>query len=1071
MQQPTQTPARERVGYRLNYAELFNWGTFTNRVYRIAPEGGTTLMTGANGSGKTTFIEALLTLLVPEKRMRFYNRASGTNQRDERTEESYVLGVFGNTIDEQNSRQTERLREKDTYSVLLAVFGNENQSVTLAQVRSFKNGELKRTYLMAHLPLTIANDFDLGDMSTDWKKALRQKYPKIGNRDLIEFFDGPGHYATAFQHVFGMRSPKALTLFSQTVGLKVLGDLNDFVRNNMLEDSDMEGEFTQLKANMDKLIQAHTGLEKVETQVGMLEPICAETDRLDTLRQQRDGFLALQEIRPAYAARRKVTLCAEAATAQRRQADLCETSRQLVEVELVNLRDQFGTIDYAIRTDEVGEQLRELKKLAKQATTDWHSRQERADQYDALCRAVGLTKSVADSNNFDKRVTYLKQRAQTLESEIDALIGEESATKTALATAKTAHETTAADLREARQQQNNIPVAQRRIRDALLTYLNATEDELPFVGELLEVQTDERAVWQPAIEKLLRPFALCLLVPEPLRRTVNAYVKDANLKGKLVFFPVDVRKNFTSKHFGNQFDTVRNKVNIKGIDADESDYGGWIEQQMEERYSYRCVDTLDDFYTTGKALTKEGFIRNENRHEKDDRTDNRQGFVLGWDNKSLIRQYETLLDQLDGQIRTAQTQLTALSGSLKQKKAERGTLIDLLRFETFAELDWQSKAIEALDLQRRQQDLEETNDRVRELEKQLDAVKQRIAEADKQRGDLERKVGVFNNKALEYDQKQQEAVELLALFAHVDEPAPWQAFEQYVAEQNVPGWTAETVDADERKLTETLTNQQREADTAHNAQVRKLEKLLTAFLTPADAIRQRFPTWSDDLGDLGPDAKYAPEYVALLDRLKRQELGQLRKRFKNFMDENMIVSMSDFKEQLYGNVNGYETNIGALNDALRQITYSENPQTFIQLNYEDEWAVKIREFKQKLNGWAPNYTDYERTRDERILETSFLKIKALIDELDQNKDFRREVTDARNWLRFRATEYLGDGTAKPVRVYETTGSLSGGEKAQLTYTILGSAIAYQFGIGEANTPDAGRSGLFASMSLSAIRTM
>lgn len=126
MRQPLITEARQRVGYRLDYAELFNWGTFTNRVYRITPNGGTTLMTGANASGKTTFIEALLTLIVPEKRMRFYNRASGTTQRDERTEESYVLGQFGNTIDAHNARQTERLRDKDAYSVLLAVFSNEN---------------------------------------------------------------------------------------------------------------------------------------------------------------------------------------------------------------------------------------------------------------------------------------------------------------------------------------------------------------------------------------------------------------------------------------------------------------------------------------------------------------------------------------------------------------------------------------------------------------------------------------------------------------------------------------------------------------------------------------------------------------------------------------------------------------------------------------------------------------------------------------------------------------------------------------------------------------------------------
>lgn len=40
--------------------------------------------------------------------------------------------------------------------------------------------------------------------------------------------------------VFGMRSDKALTLFNQIVGVKVLNDLDSFIRDNMLEERDAE---------------------------------------------------------------------------------------------------------------------------------------------------------------------------------------------------------------------------------------------------------------------------------------------------------------------------------------------------------------------------------------------------------------------------------------------------------------------------------------------------------------------------------------------------------------------------------------------------------------------------------------------------------------------------------------------------------------------------------------------------------------------------------------------------------------------------------------------------------------
>ena len=76
-----------------------------------------------------------------------------------------------------------------------------------------------------------------------------------------------------------------------------------------------------------------------------------------------------------------------------------------------------------------------------------------------------------------------------------------------------------------------------------------------------------------------------------------------------------------------------------------------------------------------------------------------------------------------------------------------------------------------------------------------------------------------------------------------------------------------------------------------------------------------------------------------------------------------------------------------------------------------------------------------------------MKIKSLIEYLSENEQERRYVTDVRNWLNFSAKELYREDK-RTFRTYDNTGKLSGGEKAQLTYTILGSAIAYQFGISQ-----------------------
>lgn len=65
----------EVAGFKLDYLEVWNWGTFDKKVYHMNLHGNNSLLTGANASGKSTLIDALLTLMVPLKRQRFYGSA------------------------------------------------------------------------------------------------------------------------------------------------------------------------------------------------------------------------------------------------------------------------------------------------------------------------------------------------------------------------------------------------------------------------------------------------------------------------------------------------------------------------------------------------------------------------------------------------------------------------------------------------------------------------------------------------------------------------------------------------------------------------------------------------------------------------------------------------------------------------------------------------------------------------------------------------------------------------------------------------------------------------------------
>src|SRR5437773_9378952 len=122
-------------GFRLRRLEMFNWGTFHQKVAVLAPEGCWTLVVGENGSGKTTAVDALRTLLVPPRLLQ-YNDASGEQKRRDRTRRSYVRGAWATSSqDESAAARVEYLRKSGEQTILLAVFANEHTGAetTLAQ--------------------------------------------------------------------------------------------------------------------------------------------------------------------------------------------------------------------------------------------------------------------------------------------------------------------------------------------------------------------------------------------------------------------------------------------------------------------------------------------------------------------------------------------------------------------------------------------------------------------------------------------------------------------------------------------------------------------------------------------------------------------------------------------------------------------------------------------------------------------------------------------------------------------------------------------------------------------------
>src|SRR5262245_8087685 len=298
-------PAHVRPGVRLHAVEIYNWGTFDKQIWRLGLDGDNALLTGDIGSGKSTLVDAVTSLLVPAHRIAFNKAAgAGSGERDLR---SYVLGHYKSERGEAGlAAKPVALRDHNNYSVILGRFRNEGfgETVTLAQVFWFRetHGQPTRVYVVADRVLSIEENFcGFGRDISFLRKRLR-KLPRV------ELFENFKPYGAAFRRRFGIDNEQALDLFHQTVSMKAVGDLTDFVRTHMLEPFPVEVRIQTMIAHFEDLRRAHEAVVKARAQIERLTPIVADCGAHAALTAQVEEVRASREALRAFFAGHKIAL-------------------------------------------------------------------------------------------------------------------------------------------------------------------------------------------------------------------------------------------------------------------------------------------------------------------------------------------------------------------------------------------------------------------------------------------------------------------------------------------------------------------------------------------------------------------------------------------------------------------------------------------------------------------------------------------------------------------------------------------------------------------------------------------
>jgi uncharacterized protein YPO0396 len=1005
-------------GYALERLEVYNWGTFNKVIYTIEPNRETALLTGKNGSGKSTLVDALLTLLVPNRK-RTYNQASG-DRRKERDEKTYVRGAYNRL---QGSGVQNLRKGNKYYSVLLAVFHSPSAAkpyVTLAQV--FWNDGTEKFHVVSDKPLSIAENFTVSENASLLKKSLRQ-----AGADVYDHFKD---YSASFRKLLHLRSEKALEIFSQTVSIKEIGSLNHFIREHMLEKTDAEAQIQKLRDNFHNLTAAHEALVKAERQQSLLSPIAQDGDKYDQLSQQIDEVRAAEAAIPHYFTYQRGDLLTVALTNARNEAASYETGLDQAQERYSSLDRERIQLQVALQSNETGQRLARLKEDAVSLQREQIKREENARKYNQL--ASGLEISLhSDAATFHANHQLVNEQLPQLEEQVTILGKQRDTLLVKIGRQHPQIKELDADIQSLQQRRSQIPRQSLDIRASIASKLGIDEDELPFAGELLRVR-DEAQDWEGAVERVLHGFALNMLVPEQHYKRLSQYVNKQHLQGRLIYRRIDLNGSVSRPRPGEN--TLYYKIEVKS----DSPYADWLRGEIASGFNYVCAEKLEDFHHERRAITLAGQVKHDtNRYEKDDRYDihDRSRHILGWDNRAKLHALIEQRDALRDEVKKWHQHKLHLEGELNDIDQRQDRLKDFLRFDDFSALDWLSIQVSLNENAERQRALESGSNELRQLQVQLETVEQQYGEA---KSDYERFQLLYKQCAEKIDEYGRE-------YTKVD---------HYLAAHPLEQWRvqADIIHREVERLQQVLNLQnlfeirEQVRDTFNRRANNYVGQRSSVAQSLERQIAQFRMEYQVETENIGSGLAALPELKGLLQRIIHEDLPQYRARFKEMLNKKVLDNIESFQTELESHVEDYRSVIEQLNTSLAKIPYETS--AYIQLQAGNPNDVEISDFRSELRACFNDAFSGMPDANERAFE----RVSTLINRFEKEERWTNKVTDVRNWLDFAAIEFWkSDHTQK--RFHSDSSGMSGGQKAKLAYTILASAVAYQYGTNSDDKPE------------------
>jgi uncharacterized protein YPO0396 len=990
--------------FRLGQLEVYNWGPFAG-FHRADFDPQGTAIIGPTGSGKTTLVDALMTLLVLQPR---YNLASTGGHESDRTLISYVRGVLGG--DGSNGNE-EIARPGKTITGISATYHSRAETLRLAGLLwidgpSNAAEDLKRRWFFSQA----------GDQSLEqWLRQLHDD----GIRDLmrlgretadLRIFDSKTSYLAHVRKFFDV-GENAFTLLNRAAGLKQLNSIDEIFRDLVLDDRSAFERAIEVAGEFDNLTGIHNELEIARRQQESLVPIAQEQQQLLKARSQVDRSHMLKRIVPVWFAITRQLRWAEAIAriaAEHQQLRDSIRSKQDEEKEcrarVDTLRERYLQLG--------GNAIGELEKVIELQNQNLADRTKHANDYRRMVTAFRLNDEISADALLcnqalltEKRGEIAEQNTQVHEKALDAVSRHREQ--------QAKQDDTAAALKKVKERPgSNIPPRFQDFRAELAAQLTVTERDLPFLAELVEVAPDQSA-WRGAIERAIGSERLRILVPEAVLDNALRWVnhRDNRLHVRLQ----KARGNEPQATFFS--DSYLLKLNIRSHSLE-----GTARRLLATR-DLHCVSSPEALKKVEHGLTIQGMISGQHgRFEKQDQKRLHEDWMTGFDNK----------DQLEA----LRAQLVLIDQSAAHWKSESQRFSEALR-----QLDEQLKMIESIielrfsmiDQPGAESDLIHSRQRLAELlDPQSDACQAKEAyEIENQKldslresiGELEKKVAILEAHSTRAEQEHDKAYARIGS-GLTDE-------EKSLAEKHLaitPNLPAEDLGDAERDMSRDID----EKLGTHLERVASLEKRLVHLMDGAKQVD------TGALADIGSDIEDIPHYVDRLRVLNEEALPEKRSRFLDYLNRSSDQGVTQLLAGIDEEVDAIEQRIKELNQTLVKVDFRSG--RYLQLQPQRIKHERLRSLE----------TAMRKVRSAALKddegESHYKSLRELVEILREAAENRRQLgsralLDPRYRLQFFVVETdRQTGGRSPPRSGSQSGS--GGEKELMASHILTASLSY-----------------------------